>query len=440
MAKPLLNYCLVTQNLASIIEDSTYDSDRFPDVSDISGEVIFTPNIANGKAYQLFDSDGEAYTVPVSRIPAKIINGEIVHEDSPGIYLFAAGAGSNPDKITYSVEYRNLRTGDLSFSLSPLKFEAIPGGEVDLTMATPVVGATPAGVVRGPRGAGLESIVVDGSELVFTAADEVHSFEMSRIPLDEMVRAEADAAAEGVRDGLAADVSASQSARDAAEGHANRAKTSETNSKTSETNAKQFETNAGDYAAVATAAATEAVDAMDAAALSAAAFSIYTGTGSPEGNVSAPVGSIYTDSAATNGAIRWIKTSGTGNTGWVVEYGDTGWRLIPNRNETQEGQIYIRRVVDTCFIRVSKYLDPGNYAKHIATIPTGFRPEGLIYGLIVDSGAGSTNSIIGSYSVGTLSWTRDINGGFERPSTEQSGEITYSTTNPWPTTLPGTPA
>ena len=127
MAKPLLNYCLVTQNLASIIEDSTYDSDRFPDVSDITGEVIFTPNVANGKAYQLFDREDNTYTVPVSRVRAKIINGEITHEDVTGVYLFAAGPGSNPDKITYSVEYRNLRSGDLSFSLSPLKFEAIPG-------------------------------------------------------------------------------------------------------------------------------------------------------------------------------------------------------------------------------------------------------------------------------------------------------------------------
>lgn len=40
MNKLSLNYCLVTQNLASIIEDSTYDSDRFPDVSDSSGDAI----------------------------------------------------------------------------------------------------------------------------------------------------------------------------------------------------------------------------------------------------------------------------------------------------------------------------------------------------------------------------------------------------------------
>ena len=58
---------------------------------------------------------------------------------------------------------------------------------------------------------------------------------------------------------------ASQSARDAAEGHANRAATSESNAAASESAAKQSEINAGDYAAVATTAATEAVDAMERA-------------------------------------------------------------------------------------------------------------------------------------------------------------------------------
>lgn len=222
MTKPLLNYCLVTQNLASIIEDSAYDADRYPDVSDISGEVIFTPNVANGKAYQLFDNDGKIYTVPVSRVQARIINGEIRHENETGVYLFAAGPGSNPDKITYSVEYRNLRSGGLSFSLSPLKFEAIPGGEIDLTTVTPVAGATPAGTVRGPRGVSLESIVVDGSELVFMASDDERIFEIARIPLEEVVRAEADAAAV-----VAADVVRDEVRDDAdrAESAANRADT-----------------------------------------------------------------------------------------------------------------------------------------------------------------------------------------------------------------------
>ena len=268
MAKPLLNYCLVTQNLASIIEDSTYDSDRFPDVSDITGEVIFTPNVANGKAYQLFDREDNTYTVPVSRVRAKIINGEITHEDVTGVYLFAAGPGSNPDRITYSVEYRNLRSGELSFSLSPLKFEAIPGGEVDLTIATPVIGAAPAGTtkgdkgdkgdpflyedftqeqiddlkgpltladltperletIKGPqgdRGAGIHSVSVDGSDLVFTV-DEDGIVEVSRVPLVE--------AANGIRDELSEDLTASKNAVAEAEGYANQSASSASESASS---------------------------------------------------------------------------------------------------------------------------------------------------------------------------------------------------------------
>lgn len=51
-----------------------------------------------------------------------------------------------------------------------------------------------------------------------------------------------------------------------------------------------------------------------------------TGTGFPEGVVSAPVGSKYIDTAVTNGAHEWMKKTGTGNTGWVVTVGDTGGR------------------------------------------------------------------------------------------------------------------
>ena len=51
--------------------------------------------------------------------------------------------------------------------------------------------------------------------------------------------------------------------------------------------------------------------------------------GFPNGVVSAPTGSIYIDTAVTNGAGSWIKKSGTGNTGWSVTYGDSGWRNVP---------------------------------------------------------------------------------------------------------------
>lgn len=46
---------------------------------------------------------------------------------------------------------------------------------------------------------------------------------------------------------------------------------------------------------------------------------ILKGTGFPNGVVSAPVGSIYIDTAATGGITHWYKLSGSGNTGYVPQ-------------------------------------------------------------------------------------------------------------------------
>jgi len=52
----------------------------------------------------------------------------------------------------------------------------------------------------------------------------------------------------------------------------------------------------------------------------------HEGTGNPNGVVTAPVGSTFvnTESGGYNGARRWTKATGSGNTGWVVVDGDTG--------------------------------------------------------------------------------------------------------------------
>lgn len=42
-----------------------------------------------------------------------------------------------------------------------------------------------------------------------------------------------------------------------------------------------------------------------------------TGTGSPEGVITAPLGSTFRQSDGTAGAILWLKQSGAGNTGWA---------------------------------------------------------------------------------------------------------------------------
>ena len=63
-------------------------------------------------------------------------------------------------------------------------------------------------------------------------------------------------------------------------------------------------------------------------AVTSATSSEIRGTGMPNGVVEAPIGTTYIDTAKTNGALKWIKTTDGGNTGWKVVEGDTGWITI----------------------------------------------------------------------------------------------------------------
>jgi hypothetical protein len=55
-----------------------------------------------------------------------------------------------------------------------------------------------------------------------------------------------------------------------------------------------------------------------ASAIYAANPSIATGTfADPNGNVAAVPGSIYFDLTTPAAPVQWIKTTGTGNTGWI---------------------------------------------------------------------------------------------------------------------------
>ena len=146
------NYCTVKQNMGVISEDTLEDSDRLPDFTRINGKVTFVPTTASGQAYQLFDEEGNAYTVPIASIEADIINGKIFHEGQEGVPLFAAGKNANPEKIVYRVTYSGLRAGRIPVSLNSIYFEAVPGEVIDLTAVTPVPGAPVAGTIKGDKG------------------------------------------------------------------------------------------------------------------------------------------------------------------------------------------------------------------------------------------------------------------------------------------------
>lgn len=181
--------------------------------------------------------------------------------------------------------------------------------------------------------------------------------------------------------------------------------------------------------------------------------SLY-GTGQPNGVISAPPGSTYTDTAVTCGAVKWIKMWGIGNTGWTVMYGDTGWRDIKSLLDTfwdNTSNIQLRRIGKTVYLRSSglkvgdnptggryviKQLFPGK-----DDMPLGFRYAGWgrAQGLVIIN-TRSSDDIGSVYSYraahdfavrgipGTGDWTKGESCSFN---------LSYVTENDWPTTLPG---
>ena len=160
----------------------------------------------------------------------------------------------------------------------------------------------------------------------------------------------------------------------------------------------------------------------------------YRGTGSPEGKVAAPVGSVYTDSAATNGAIRWIKTSGTGSTGWRVEYGDTGWRNVSSElaDVLESGKVFFRRKGDTIDIATewAKFIPTGSSQMPAGFIP--FRSDAVPFY--------SSANLDTPVAIFRIAYTGAITINVFNDRFSANDQSTVITSAPWPTSLPGTPA
>lgn len=162
------------------------------------------------------------------------------------------------------------------------------------------------------------------------------------------------------------------------------------------------------------------------------------GTGFPEGVVAAPVGTIYTDTAATNGAIRWIKTAGTGATGWKVEYGETPLRVLTAG--FPGSAITASRLNDTVIIDISAgvFTTTGDNLVIPDAIPAGFRPaRTVLYGVVRDRSSGvlypdSTALISSNGIIGISNPPAGTRLSIDFPD--------YRTRDPWPTILPGLPA
>ena len=184
------------------------------------------------------------------------------------------------------------------------------------------------------------------------------------------------------------------------------------------------------------------------------------GAGSPQGRITAEIGTTYVDVNVTNGALKWIKESGNGNTGWKVLIGDTGWRTLNSVSKLGTSVVKVRRINSTItylfgglswgwfgIVRrggdgyVAQTTDIERNCKILYDdgIPEGFRtPNSLIGAIYNDRGVPYGTWYIGNYSDANHLRFQFLN---PVPTDRDIGDIrvssiSYLTDDPWPTTLP----
>lgn len=159
------------------------------------------------------------------------------------------------------------------------------------------------------------------------------------------------------------------------------------------------------------------------------ADNIKRGTGFPNGVVTANVGTVYIDTDVTNGASSWIKKSGTGNTGWQVLEGDTGWRTITKDPSVLNGTIEMKRTASGVYMKVN--LSSGWYGSTppngttICATPSGFSTDKYVDTYYIN---GTFKSMAIESSQVRL-WGSPSDSGV-------SSYAAYTTSQAWPTTLP----
>ena len=164
------------------------------------------------------------------------------------------------------------------------------------------------------------------------------------------------------------------------------------------------------------------------------------GTGSPEGVVTADVGTYYTDTAITNGAMRWAKKTGSGNTGWQVTGGDTGWRDVRTLllNGWTATFFQLRRRNDTVMVKIGNLSGNATWL-NVMNAPTGFSMAQATYPLGRESYL-TGNMVAFACAYGDLgsSSTKMIDGTWNSALYSLAMGFDYQTEQAWPTTLPGT--
>lgn len=182
-----------------------------------------------------------------------------------------------------------------------------------------------------------------------------------------------------------------------------------------------------------------------------------TGTGMPNGRVNGTLGQTYVDTAKTNGALKWIKRTASGNQGWAVLDGDTGWHNINILSKLGNSYLQIRRVNNTVTYQFGGLQwgwfgivrrgnpafigHPGNREKKCflignGGIPMGYRSAGSMIGQIFND----DGIPYGTWYVGGVTDANHLRFQFIDPvPTDRDigdirvSKISYITDDPWPT-------
>ena len=182
------------------------------------------------------------------------------------------------------------------------------------------------------------------------------------------------------------------------------------------------------------------------------------GEGMPNGKVEGKLGQTYVDTAKTNGALKWIKRTPSGNTGWAVLDGDTGWKTLNTASKLGNSYVKARRINDIVQLQfgglqwgwfgivrrggLGFVAHPGNREKKVFILTNGQMPYGyrtatsLIGPIYNDDGVPYGTWYLGGYGDANHLRFQFLD---PIPADKDIGDIrvsniSYFTDDPWPTT------
>lgn len=194
------------------------------------------------------------------------------------------------------------------------------------------------------------------------------------------------------------------------------------------------------------------------------------GTGAPGGRIAAEIGTTYVDVNVTNGALKWIKTTNGGNTGWKVVEGDTGWVLGWQEDRgDNKNRMYFRRINDVVHVKFEPkintstispsdnlILDFGSYGSDDNLSIQGFQPVDDVVQTIFKTSSDIYSETAGAENPEGSQGTGAVIIQYEYPYKEREkiglklqivtstlgveqnhvNPFSYLTEDEWPTTLP----